>query len=113
MKSTTCFSKTTKNQIRFQFILQKQKPNNLRITNFKMDGRFILTAVNAAAYGTSPLPHHASTSCIKLVAAKIASENQKISMYLAKMLKRLGVNVNQKVPGNCTYTNARMVADII
>lgn len=29
------------------------------------------------------------------------------------MLKRLGVNVNQKVPANCTYTNARMVADII
>lgn len=33
--------------------------------------------------------------------------------HLAKMLKRLGVNVNQKVLGNCTYTNARMVADII
>ncbi|WP_300190636.1 hypothetical protein [Fibrobacter sp.] len=44
---------------------------------------------------------------------KIVSEKQKISICLAMMPKRQDANVNQKVPGNCTYTNARMVADII
>lgn len=71
---------------------------------------FTPTIANAVAYGISLRPHRASTSCIKLVAAKIASENQKISMYLAKMLKRQDANVNQKVLDNCTYTNARMAA---
>lgn len=32
-------------------MLQNRMPNNLRITNFKMDGRFILIAVNVVACG--------------------------------------------------------------
>lgn len=51
--------------------------------------------------------------CIKHAAAKIASENQKISICLAKMLKKQNANASQKVLGNCSYTNVLVAMDII
>ena len=74
---------------------------------------FTPTIANAVAYGISLRLHRASMFCIKLAAAKIASENQKIFIYHAKMQKRQNANASQKVLGNCSYTNALVAMDII